>query len=172
MEGDGVTVTAGSMAASGYDLAGYGSSPHARRAARTHLVTVWRGSLLAGEHGCADFGRSSWGSRQWRCIRYLPCSIWILQGWSLPETLNKSIRPNRLWGHPEGPFGTPERHLSGSVLPWIPPERRKPLLWHLGSVSQFLGAGTPVKKSAKPQPATGMAGGDAQGALRTAGGMG
>ena len=46
-------------------------------------------------------------------------------------------RPNRLWGHPKGPFGTPEPHLSGPVLPWIPPERRKPLVWHLWSVSQF-----------------------------------
>ena len=30
-------------------------------------------------------------------------------------------RPNRLWGRPKGPFGTPEPHLSGPVLPWIPP---------------------------------------------------
>ena len=30
-------------------------------------------------------------------------------------------RPNRLWSHPKGPFGTPEPNLSGPILPLIPP---------------------------------------------------
>ena len=41
-------------------------------------------------------------------------------------------RPNRLWGHPKGTLGAPGPRLSGPVLPWIRPERRKPLFWPFG----------------------------------------
>ena len=46
-------------------------------------------------------------------------------------------RPNRLWGHPKGPFGGPGPHLSSPILPRFRPERRKSLFWPLG-------AGTPL----------------------------
>ena len=67
-------------------------------------------------------------------------------------------RPNRLWGHSKGRLGAPEPHLSGPIPPRIRPERGKPLFWPLG-------AGTPQRakkkwrNGAKPEPATGMAGG-------------
>ena len=79
-------------------------------------------------------------------------------------------RPNRLWGHPKGPLGGPGPHLSSPMLPWFRPERWKSLFWPSG-------AGTPLwaqkkcQKGAKPEPATGMAGGDAEGALGTTGAM-
>ena len=80
-------------------------------------------------------------------------------------------RPNRLWGHPKGPLGGHEPHLSSPILPRFRPERRKSLFWPLG-------AGTPQRakkkwrNGAKLEPATGMAGEDARGALGTAGAMG
>ena len=80
-------------------------------------------------------------------------------------------RPNRLWGHSKGPLGGPEPHISGPIFPCIRPERGKPLFWPLD-----VRAPQRVKKmwrnGAKPEPATGTAGGDARGALGIAGGMG
>ena len=74
----------------GLDWRGMDCSPHALQAAKAHSVMVRRGAgLLAGEHGCTDFGGSSCGSHRWRCVRYVPCSTWILQGLrgrSLPGT--------------------------------------------------------------------------------------
>ena len=38
-------------------------------------------------------------------------------------------RPDRLWGHPKGPLGAPEPHLSGPILPCINPERGNISFW-------------------------------------------
>ena len=46
-------------------------------------------------------------------------------------------RPNRLWGHPKGPFGTPEPHLSGPVLPWIPLSVENHCFGTLGQSASF-----------------------------------
>ena len=78
-------------------------------------------------------------------------------------------RPNRLWGHPKDPLGGPGPHLSSPILPWFLPERRKSLFWPSGADIHPVGQKKGAKKGPSPQPATGMAGGDAQGALGTAG---
>ena len=46
-------------------------------------------------------------------------------------------RPNRLWGHPKGPFGTPEPHLSSPVLPWIPLSVENHCFGTLGQSASF-----------------------------------
>ena len=74
-------------------------------------------------------------------------------------------RPNRLWGHSKGRLGAPEPHLSDSILPWIRPERRKPLFWPLGLSVSFryprvhcTGPPPPSLARIPPQLAPGVAG--------------
>ena len=80
-------------------------------------------------------------------------------------------RPNRLWGHSKGRLGAPEPHLSGPIPPGSALSVENPCF---GPWAQVPPSG-PKKKwrnGAKPEPATGMAGEDARGALGTAGAMG
>ena len=80
-------------------------------------------------------------------------------------------QPNWLWGHPKGPLGTSELHLSGPILPCIRPERGNPLFWPPDARAPQQ-AKKKGRNGAKPEPAMGMAGGDLLGALGTAGAMG
>ena len=107
----------------------------------------------------------------------LPVVIWVaLMNFFINEPSEKyhkrcRARPNHPWGHHKCLLGGPGPHLSGPIFLWCRPGRGNPLFWPLGAGIPQQAKRKLPKKGAKPEPATGMAWGDAQEGVGTAGGM-